>query len=138
MNSWRHAVSSARKWGGSPDDYIDIHELIDGSKRSIGDARHRALLHHTEGVWLCQMIFGRTIRVGRHDIPVREIAERHIREDLGALPSFADYLRGMPLRPWMTGVKSRTLSLTELGLNGEHHDRHQVPRPGGRGGDHLP
>jgi hypothetical protein len=35
---------------------------------------------------------------------VREIAERHIIEDLGWLPSPADYIKGMPLEKWMSGA----------------------------------
>ncbi|MFC6938287.1 DUF6915 family protein [Actinomadura yumaensis] len=92
MNSWRHAHSSAHKWGGTPEDYIEIHEFIDSSKKIIGDVRHRSLYHHTEGVWLCQRIFGRVLTIpktggGHKQVPVREVAERHIIEDLGWLPS---------------------------------------------------
>lgn len=118
MNSWHHALSSARKWGGKPDDYIDIHEFIDSSKKIIGDVRHRSLYHHTEGVWLCQRIFGRTIQIGHKQVPVRLIAERHILEDLGWLPSPADYIGGMPIQRWMGGAKTKTVPLSTLDLNG--------------------
>lgn len=118
MNSYRHAVSAARHWGGSPSDYIEIEELIDSSKQVIGDVRHRSLYHHTAGVWLCQRIFGRTITVQRQhgsiEIPVREIAERHILEDLGWLPSPADYINGMPIKPWMSGAQRRDIPLSHL------------------------
>jgi hypothetical protein len=119
MNSFRHAQSSAKKWGGDPADYVEIHEFIDSSKRIIGDVRHRSLYHHTEGVWLCQRIFGRTITVGRFEIPVREIAERHVIEDLGWLPSPADYLDGMPIKPWMGGKQTTTVALDTLNLIGD-------------------
>lgn len=65
MNSWNHAQSAARKWGGRPEDYIAIHEFVDSSKKIIGDVRHRSMYHHTTGVWLCQEVFGRTITVTR-------------------------------------------------------------------------
>ena len=68
MNSWHHAQSAARKWGGVADEYIDIEEFIDSSKKIIGDVRHRSMYHHTAGVWLCQEIFGRTIAVGERGI----------------------------------------------------------------------
>lgn len=116
MNSWFHARSSANKWGGTPEDYIDIHEWIDGSKASLGDARHRALRHHTEGVWDCQRIFGRVLVINGRDVAVREIAERHIIEDLGRLPSFADYLTETPLATWMGGARKRTINLAAIGL----------------------
>lgn len=118
MNSWRHAVSAARHFGGRPEDYIEIEELIDSSKMVIGDVRHRSLYHHTAGVWLCQRIFGRTITVERNlgsiEIPVREIAERHILEDLGWLPSPADYINGMPIKPWMSGAQRKDIPLSHL------------------------
>lgn len=111
MNSWYHAKSAAKKWGGEPNDYMDIEEFIDSSKIAIGDFRHRALYHHTEGVWLCQKIFGRVIHVpkknghGTIEVPVRLIAERHIIEDLGWLPSPADYLKRVEVEDadWMSG-----------------------------------
>lgn len=114
MNSWFHAKSSAHKWGGIPEDYIAIHEFIDSSKMVIPDVRHRSLYHHSLGVWLCQQIFGRTVTVGRIEVPVREIAERHIIEDLGWLPSPADYIESMDINVWMSGAKRKTISFEEL------------------------
>ncbi|GAA1526476.1 hypothetical protein GCM10009827_049090 [Dactylosporangium maewongense] len=119
MNSWHHAVSAARKWGGTPEDYIELEEFLDSSKKIIGDVRHRSLYHHTEGVWLCQRIFGRTIEVSRSaggtvQVPVRLIAERHVLEDLGWLPSPADYIAGMPIAPWMSGAQRKQLPLSHL------------------------
>lgn len=122
MNSWNHAVSAARKWGGDPEHYIAIEEFIDGSKQILGDVRHRSLYHHTEGAWLCQRIFGRTITIpkqhGTVEVPVRLIAERHIIEDLGWLPSPADYIAGMPIAAWMSGAQRKEVPLSHL-LKGE-------------------
>lgn len=119
MNSWFHAKSAAHKWGGEPEDYLDIEEFIDSSKQVIGDHRHRSLYHHTLGVFLCERIFGKTIKIEKKmarnslgeeftrtiDVPVRLIAERHIEEDLGWLPSPTDYIEGMLHKPWMSGPK---------------------------------
>lgn len=114
MNSYYHAQSAAHKWGGKPEDYIEIEEFIDSSKKIIGDVRHRSLYHHTEGVWLCQRIFGRTIEIGHHVVPVRLIAEQHVLEDLGWLPSPADYIKGMPIEPWMSGKQTKEVPLSIL------------------------
>ena len=120
MNSYNHAVSAARKWGGSPEDYIKIEEFIDSSKEILGDVRHRSMYHHTAGVWLCQRVFGRTVSVaktnghGTVEVPVRLIAERHVIEDLGWLPSPADYIKGMPIEPWMSGSQRKELPLSHL------------------------
>ena len=120
MNSWAHAKSAARKWGGTPEQYIEIEEFIDSSKQVIGDSRHRSMYHHTTGVWLCQQIFGRVLRIPRTgsegviEVPVRLIAERHVLEDLGWLPSPADYINGMPIKPWMSGSQRTQLPLSHL------------------------
>lgn len=121
MNAWNHAQSSARKWGGTPEDYLPIHEFIDSSKQVLGDVRHRAIYHHTLGVYLCQRVFGDTLTVGRKQIPVRLIAERHIIEDLGWLPSPADYLKNTPVAKWMSGSVRKTVNLSALlgGNDGE-------------------
>ena len=115
MNSWYHAVSASKKWGGEPDDYIKIEEFIDSSKKIIGDVRHRSVYHHTEGVWLCQELFGRVITTsaGRL-VPVRLVAERHILEDLGWLPSPADYIKNMALNLWMGGKRHKELAWEDL------------------------
>jgi len=118
VNSWNHAQSAAKKWGGSPEDYIAIEEFIDSSKKIIGDVRHRSLYHHTAGVWLCQEVFGRVLRIQKgYDVvavPVRLIAERHVLEDLGWLPSPADYIKGMPVEPWMSGAQRKEFPLSKL------------------------
>jgi hypothetical protein len=127
VNSWYHAQSCARKWGGKPEDYLPIHEFIDSSKQVIGDIRHRSLYHHTLGVFLCEKIFGKVLEVTsggkRLDdarivrrIPVRLIAERHILEDLGWLPSPKDYIDGMVIKPWMSGAQKKHMDLSTLGL----------------------
>ena len=66
-HSYHHAVSSARKWGGTPDDYLFLHSWMDGSKLILADFRHRALLHHAEGCWHAERLFGVTMTnsVGR-------------------------------------------------------------------------
>lgn len=115
MNSWFHAKSAAHKWGGEPEDYLPIESFIDSSKQVIGDPRHRSLYHHTLGTYLCERIFGTTITVGRTQVPVRLIAERHIIEDLGWLPSPADYIEGMPIKNWMSGSQRKTMDLSTLG-----------------------
>ncbi|ASN73196.1 hypothetical protein SEA_WARPY_132 [Streptomyces phage Warpy] len=119
-NSFYHAQSSARKWGGVPEDYIAIHEWIDASKAHFGDARHRALRHHTEGCWEAERVFGLTITVKKQRtgvevrVPVREIAEQHIFEDLGWIPSLADWLKNMELKEWMGGKIKKTISRSDV------------------------
>ena len=120
LNSWFHAKSSAKKWGGTAEDYIAVHEAIDSSKQFIGDVRHRMMFHHTAGVWWMQQLFGRVITIRREngsiEVPVRLIAEQHIIEDLGWLPGLEAYFDGVPIKGWMSGAKLRKEPLSALGL----------------------
>ena len=53
-----HSVSSATRHGGVAEDYLPIHRFLDQTKLYVGDWRHRALLHNTFGVALCEQVFG--------------------------------------------------------------------------------
>ncbi len=106
-----HAQSSARKFGGVPDDYQRIHNWFDESKSQVADFRHRALRHHCEGIFQAERLFGATIQNSDgKKIPVRYIGEQHVREDLGRIPSFQDWIAELPIRSWMYG---RRLSASE-------------------------
>ena len=107
-DSYHHALSSARSFGGQPDDYIAIHAWLDSSKLIVADFRHRALHHHAEGCFAAEALFGLTItNSDGRKIPVRLIAEQHIREDLGRIPSFADWVRCIRPEPWMGRIGTR-------------------------------
>lgn len=105
---WIHAVSSARHFGGAPEDYLKIHAWLDATKEHFCDFRHRALRHHAEGIFECERVFGPTLTNSAGDtIPVRPIAEQHIREDCGGIvPTLADWLRAIRPEPWMNRVES--------------------------------
>ena len=116
-HSYHHAVSSARKFGGVPADYQAIHDYLDGSKEIIGDFRHRALRHHAEGCFAAEALFGVTITTSAgRQVPVRLIAEQHILEDLGRIPSFADWVRAIKPEAWMGRVGTK---LDGISMDGE-------------------
>ena len=99
-----HARSSAKRWGGKSDDYVDIHKWIDASHNSVPDFRHRALRHHVEGIAETEQKFGQIITnsFGKA-VPVRLIAEQHVREDcMGSIPTMADWFRAIMPKRWMT------------------------------------
>ena len=97
-----HALSSVRKWGGRPEDYLPLHQWFDQSKAILADPRHRALRHHAEGIFMLESIFGATIvNADGRIVPVRLIGEQHVREDLGSIPSFADWARLITPQAWM-------------------------------------
>jgi hypothetical protein len=99
---YHHCLSSVKKWGGTVDNYIHIHSWFDESKQIIADFRHRALRHHAEGIFMSETIFGRTVLLSTgRIIPTRWIGEQHVREDLGFIPSFADWVKAIRPMPWM-------------------------------------
>lgn len=101
-HSYHHAISSARKWGGTPEDYLPVHKFLDSSKLILADFRHRSLLHHSAGCFLAEMVIGNTIRnASGRVVPVRIIAEQHIAEDIGFIPSFVDWVRCIKPEAWM-------------------------------------
>ena len=104
---YHHSESSALKYGGETEDYLPIHQWFDESKRSLSDNRHRALRHHAERIFLCEQIFG--VALTNSDgkkIPVRFIGEQHVQEDLGWIPSAADWLKEIKPQSWM-GPRSK-------------------------------
>lgn len=104
MNPYHHALSSARSWGGEPSDYLAIHEWFDETKNHFADPRHRAMRHHAEGIAQAVKAFGVTITVtGGREVPVRWVGEQHVREDLGIIPTLADWCRCIETQPWMKG-----------------------------------
>lgn len=100
-----HAESSARKFGGKPDDYIAIHDFIDCSKGVIADHRHRALTHNTWFIMtVLPRVFGDTIKNSKgKKVSVRDIGEQHVLEDFRGkfIPSAQDFLQAMEYQDWM-------------------------------------
>jgi Domain of unknown function (DUF6915) len=82
--------------------YFRIHTWFDESKQITADFRHRALRHHAEGIFMAERIFGSTMALSTgRVVPVRWIGEQHVLEDLGFIPSFADWVRAVRPEPWM-------------------------------------
>jgi hypothetical protein len=103
-HAYHHAVSSSRKFGGDPDEYLKYHDWLDASKSHMADFRHRALRHHSEGIFMLEALFGSTITLSTGRIlPVRFIGEQHVIEDLGRIPTVADWLAKIHPEPWMLG-----------------------------------
>jgi hypothetical protein len=103
-----HALSSVRKWGGTSEDYLALHQWFDESKAIFADPRHRALRHHAEGIFMLETLFSATITNSDGKVvPVRLIGEQHVIEDLGFIPSFADWGRLIQPQTWM--LKGRQL-----------------------------
>ena len=124
-----HAESSAKKWGGVAEDYLEIHQLLDSTKAAFSDNRHRILTHNS---WfstnIIPLVFGhkRMNSAGREYIP-KDVAEQHILEDyrMKFIPTVQDWVEKLPYQPWMnnglstlprldTKKEMRTTDLTDF------------------------
>lgn len=107
MKPYLHALSSVRKHGGIPEGYLKIHEWFDQTKAHFPNQRHRAILHSSFGIYLCEQVFGVNVKNSNEKlISVRDLGEQHVIEDMGTIPTIQDYLKGMPLYSWLGGKKN--------------------------------
>jgi hypothetical protein len=109
-----HSLSSAKKHGGVWTDYIQVHNWFDETKAHFPDFRHRALRHHSEGIFLAEHIFGVTITNSEgRQVPVRVLGEQHVKEDLGRIPTAADWLKMISPERWM-GANVQNLDFEDM------------------------
>jgi hypothetical protein len=109
MKPHLHARLSVKKYGGELADYMPIHEFIDSSKIAHPDVRHRAMLHSAWGIYLVARVFGDTRMNSAGKIySTRDVAEDHIIQDLGFIPTMERWLSLMPIQEWMGGPVRRS------------------------------
>ena len=99
---YHHAVSSAKRFGGQPDDYLALHSWFDATKAHLADARHRVLRHHSFGIFIAEQLFGVTLtNPSGNRIPTRAVGEQHVQEDFSFIPSIHQCFRGLPPEGWL-------------------------------------
>jgi hypothetical protein len=101
-NPLHHAISSQKKHKGKIEDYLPLHNWFDETKKSYPDMKHRALRHHSEGIFWAEEKFG--VYITNSDgkmIPTRVLGEQHIMEDIGFIPTIKQYLDCMSTEGWM-------------------------------------
>ena len=99
-----HSATSVKMWGGVREDYDAIHDWFDATKETFADYRHRALRHHSQGIFEAERVFGKTItNSDGKEVPVRYIGEQHVKEDCGGkIPTVADWFRNIKHERWMS------------------------------------
>ena len=103
-----HSRIHAKKYGGIPEDYLPIDDFMDSSKMCLPDVRHRMLLHNSFGVFIAERVFGHVIvNSDGKAVSVRDIAEDHVIQDLGKIPTVEQCFASMSLEPWMGGKVSK-------------------------------
>jgi hypothetical protein len=103
---YEHAKSSVRKFGGTPSDYMHIHEWFDATKAWIGHSKHRMFRHHSEGIFECEKVFGRSfINSDGKTVYTRYVGEQHVKEDcFGYIPTakeWVDHVNDATPPQWM-------------------------------------
>lgn len=105
MIPWIHAELSAKRYGGIPEDYIDIHELMDSSKAAYSNNAHRILTHNSWFVvTILPKVFGHMrINSEGKQYPVKDVGEYHILEDfkMRFIPTVQDYIEDMGVPAWV-------------------------------------
>lgn len=128
-----HAQSSARIYGGKPEDYEPIHAFLDCSKGAISDNRHRALTHNS---WFLSNVLERVkfpnsgpetsdnrfptiINSDGRTVSVRDIGEQHCLEDFAHkfIPSAQDYLAELEYKDWMQNGAGEPPSFSKIAKN---------------------
>lgn len=96
MKPLQHAQISQKSYGGSWQDYIEIHNFLDSSKASCAHFKHRFLLHHTEGIELGVKIFGEKFKNSENkSIETRRLLTEHLIEDVGQIVTVEDWARDL-------------------------------------------
>lgn len=130
MKPYHHSRISVKKFGGSEKDYQQIHDWFDSTKAHIADMRHRMVLHNSFGIFLCEQVFGTMeqksdgtwvrmpyiINSDGNKVQVRDIAEQHVLDDLGHIPSLDKCFSGMEMANWMglSSIKNKNISIKNL------------------------
>ena len=110
-----HAQSSAKKYGGTWEDYMEIHEFMDSSKAAVSDNRHIALTHNSWFIGtVLPRVFGETFKRKSDGkiVNTRDICEMHVLEDfkMRFIPTAQDFIENMEYKDWMQNGISGTPS----------------------------
>ncbi|MCH7316126.1 hypothetical protein [Acinetobacter sp. ANC 3882] len=102
MNAMQHARISAKRWGGEPEDYYELHAFIDSTKSLCSDARHR-ILHTLWGInSVVVPVFGHSLQnsAGK-SIDIKDLCERdHLLVDYQQrfIPTLNDFVNAIDAR----------------------------------------
>jgi hypothetical protein len=100
-------VKMASRFGGHPGDYQPIHDWFFQTESWHNDLRHLVIRHNSFGIFACEDVFGLVFtRQDGVKIPIRLIAEHHVRTVLKAIPSAYEVIRTLKLKPWMNAATS--------------------------------
>ena len=105
-----HAKSSVKRWGGTVEDYLPIHENLDNVKGAGHNLTARLITHNGYYCYnVIPKIFGyEIINSAGKRVDTTDIALLHVAEDyrMKGVPSIQDIVQHIEIQPWMmNGVK---------------------------------
>ena len=105
-----HAKSSIKRWGGTVEDYLPIHENLDNVKGTGHNLTARLITHNGYYCYnVIPKIFGyEIINSAGKRVDTTDIALLHVAEDyrMKGVPSIQDIVQHIEIQPWMmNGVK---------------------------------
>ncbi len=104
-----HALSSAKKYGGTPECYLDIHSFLDSTKSVSAIFTSRLLSHNSWFIsTVIPRVFGETfVNSEGRVISSRQVAEDHCAEDFNNkfIPSGQDVIDAINIEDWMENGK---------------------------------
>ena len=104
-----HAEASAKRFGGVPSDYEDIHILLDSTKETFSNNAHRILTHNSWFVVkILPLIFGQyRINSDGKKYSVKDVGEYHVLEDfrMRFIPTPQDWIENLNVKEWMMNGK---------------------------------
>lgn len=129
-----HAESSVRRWGGTVEDYVELHAKMDCSKKYFPDNRHRILTHNMFFIFEVMIpLFGESItNSDGKQVDVKNICELHILEDyhMKYIPTPQDWLENLQLKSWMNNGLGEAPSSAKLrfpdGVSNEVKERRTI------------
>lgn len=130
---YHHSISSARKFGGIPEDYLTLHSMMDSTKGHIPDARHRLVMHNSWGIFCAERLVGKTLtrKSDNKTVPTRLLLEQHVKEDFSFIPTLDECFKQLPVEPFEDGGRDDR-------DNANDHSWDSVHIWGGYGSDYWP
>lgn len=95
------AALSARRHGGDASSYLPLHRWFLETSEWVEGPGHLLFRHHAFGIFEAESRFGPVLGPDRGTIPTRVVAERHVQDVVGRIPTAADWLRRIKGDRWM-------------------------------------
>ena len=119
MHPHHHAVSRRKEVGRRSIRLPADPRMVRRLEGTPARLEAQGLRHHSEGIFACEEVFGTTLTNSEgRVVPVRQVGEQHVTEDLGRIPTAADWLRSIKVQPWMLRRASPTTAPAAAEVSG--------------------